>query len=522
MSAAQGVATARNGSSVRLLPCTVILLLGSPGVNPAEILRELPAMYSQEVIAAEIMRAARAHPDRPALRERHRVWTYGELSTAIEGIARHMERLIPANEPLNVVMSRSGRAIATLLAASLHGHPAVLLPDGLHENELAQLIKTSHFHTVIGSSRLANVVNQAPGSADRVEEVEGMTWLIRSCQAGAPASPLDSNDFVCQLTSGSTGKPRFAVRTQDGALAEIHSIHRRLAMVPADRIVCGSSIAHSYGLFGGLLAPLSCGAEVTLAATPAEVSAAVARSRPSIVVGLASAYETLMNGEEPAIRDARYLLSAGAPLPAGLYRTFYQEFGAPIRQDYGTTETGTIAIDAPANSEEGCAGNPLEHVEIRLRDVSDIPLVGEEQGEIQVRSNATARGYLEGSGIVTCVDEEGWYGTRDAGYTRAGKLFVGRRLRDPIQTSGGSVRPEDVERAVGAMPGVVECVALQGRDDRDRPGVHLIVAGLDITAEDVSTWCAGHLDPAHIPARIEALDRLPRSPAGKLLMRYLV
>ncbi|HEY8685427.1 MAG TPA: AMP-dependent synthetase, partial [Chloroflexota bacterium] len=141
-------------------------------------------------------------------------------------------------------------------------------------------------------------------------------------------------------------------------------------------------------------------------------------------------------------------------------------------------------------------------------------------GEILVRSPALARGYLAGGTLSPCTDEFGWYNTQDAGSWVSGSLCVSRRLRPLITINGERVSLDQVERAIQDMPGVTEVVVSPGTD----PGRTMLVAGVAgyiRSPEEVRTWCLQRLPRNWVPDRIAVFDRLPRSPAGKIVNRYI-
>jgi long-chain acyl-CoA synthetase len=102
-----------------------------------------------------------------------------------------------------------------------------------------------------------------------------------------------------------------------------------------------------------------------------------------------------------------------------------------------------------------------------------------------------------------------------------GRLRVGRRLRRPIMIGGVAIRPETIERLIEALPGVREAAVLQIRDGEDRPALKAVVAAPGLEAEAVRAWCRDHLPREQQPAAVEIRENLPRSPAGKVLHKYM-
>jgi acyl-CoA synthetase (AMP-forming)/AMP-acid ligase II len=219
-------------------------------------------------------------------------------------------------------------------------------------------------------------------------------------------------------------------------------------------------------------------------------------------------------GEGPGVRRPRWLLSAGAPLPQGLFQRALERFGQPIRQDYGTTETGTIAIDSSAEVTEGVAGAPLEHMEVKLGSSGP-------GGEVLVRSPAVSSGYLTEEGLEPDIDADGWYHTGDIGTVEDGGLRLTSRLMSPILVGEQSVDPASVERILKDLPGVREAIVVAAPDGIDRQILKaVVVAESKKRAEIEAALRACLLDP-HVPARVEIREDLPTSPAGKILRKYL-
>jgi acyl-CoA synthetase (AMP-forming)/AMP-acid ligase II len=143
-----------------------------------------------------------------------------------------------------------------------------------------------------------------------------------------------------------------------------------------------------------------------------------------------------------------------------------------------------------------------------------------EQSEIQVRSEAVALGYLLDGAVVSGLDAGGWYHTHDAGSLAAGVLRVGRRIRPPMCIGRTPVDPEELEATIVRVPGVREAVVLPVQRG-DTAHVRAVVAtSLDarVLAERLTTA----LPPDRLPKEIEVVDALPKSPAGKVLQKYLV
>jgi acyl-CoA synthetase (AMP-forming)/AMP-acid ligase II len=192
-----------------------------------------------------------------------------------------------------------------------------------------------------------------------------------------------------------------------------------------------------------------------------------------------------------------------------------ERFGKPIRQDYGTTETGTIAIDEAIDVREGIAGVPLEHMEVRLSGPGS-------EGEILVRSSAVSSGYLTENGLEDCSDADGWYHTGDIAGIKGGQLRLTSRLVSPILVGEQAIDPGAVERLLMTLPSVKDAAVVATLDRSGRRALKAVVVTENVDKQEIETCLRARLPGSHVPAEVELRAELPRSPAGKVLRKYLV
>jgi long-chain acyl-CoA synthetase len=123
-----------------------------------------------------------------------------------------------------------------------------------------------------------------------------------------------------------------------------------------------------------------------------------------------------------------------------------------VIQGYGLTEsTSLISVNHPLKPGKGSIGKALPGREIRLDD----------DGEILVRGDNIAAGYLQASGLRPVL-EKGWFHTGDLGaIDEGGNLYFKGRKKGVIVTAEGmKVHPEDLESALRRQPEVGDCVVI--------------------------------------------------------------
>jgi len=157
-----------------------------------------------------------------------------------------------------------------------------------------------------------------------------------------------------------------------------------------------------------------------------------------------------------------------APLSPAL-EDYWKRLGFVVIQGYGLTETAPIVtLNHPFKTSTGSVGTAIAGVEIKIAD----------DGEILVRGDNVSTGYYQPSadGLQPSAMAEGgrlmadgWLHTGDIGEQDSnGRLFIRGRKKEMIVTPEGlNVFPDDVERAVNAVKGVVES-AVVGAAERAR------------------------------------------------------
>jgi long-chain acyl-CoA synthetase len=205
----------------------------------------------------------------------------------------------------------------------------------------------------------------------------------------------------------------------------------------------------------------------------------------------------------------------GAQLDEGL-EEFWRRLGFAVIQGYGLTETAPIVTwNHPFKIKYGTVGRPLGDAQVRIAD----------DGEILVRGSAVTSGYLNAPEQTRAAFEGGWFHTGDIGsLDDTGHLHIRGRKKDVIVAAEGvKVFPEDVERALEAVPGVREA-AVVGRRVDGTEHVHAVLVlarGTEPTAvvREANARLESH---QRIQEFSEWSGALPRTEAIRKVKRHLI
>ena len=329
-------------------------------------------------------------------------------------------------------------------------------------------------------------------------------------------------------TSGTTGEPKIAVRPGPCAVAEAEHYIETMDIDSRDTILTVAPMSHAYAygccVMNSLIANCNLASmrqfnprlvEKAFEAYPITILPAVPAMVDLMLIGRGTRWE----------QPPRHLLTAGAPLGIRTAREARKKLLVSIRPLYGTTETGGISVAVDADEEIGaCVGPAMKGVESRLRLLpQEEEGIDEGLGVLEIRSSSMMSGYLRPEGVDNSLIDDGWFSTEDLAWIdEHGALNLRGRQSDMINVFGMKVVPSEVEDVIAAFPGVLDVKVYSGRH---RSGSQLVKAAVaadeKFDIEELRKHCKNQLVHYKRPEVIARLDRLPRSPAGKILKSQL-
>lgn len=481
-------------------------------------------------IVGKIEEAARSFSRRPALIDRDRVLTFQALHQEVCACSDLLSAHgAGSRQAVVLLMSNFATSIIGLLGTARTKSVAILIPSTLSAVELqcywrdtgSRLVLSPSTHRSLVEAAGGRMIARGPGNLE-VFEID----------VPRPTKEVYPGDFIGQLTSGVDQPSKLAIRTHAAVWSEIQDFADEIGLGADDSSLVLPSVAHSYGLIGGTLAPLCRGGRVILLQDfrGEEVLELIRVERPSILYAVPFMYRTFAAAPQAGLADMdslRLCFSAGGPLPRDVDDEFARRFGLRICQDYGTTEVGVICVRLTWTPElQGSVGRPIRGRVVTIADASRRPLAPGEVGEVIVQSPALARGYLGTSPRTEAAPgpsiEGGRLITGDLGWmSEEGNLFLTGRKNRIIRVAGVAVDTAEIEGAIAVLPGVKE-VAVVGVPHAEKGEVvKAVVAAEGLTTAEVVEHCRRHMEGIKVPEIVEFRPALPRTPAGKILRRAL-
>jgi long-chain acyl-CoA synthetase len=490
-------------------------------------------------LGAVLLQAANTAPDDPAVVGPGRE-LFGSLATRSGRLAA---RLAPQIQPGDRVALLAGNELAFVhayLATLTAGGVAVPVNGASPSLEVARELGVVQPAMVVASPAFADLARRA--CAQCAMDIPLFVYDVDDAQQlpADPCSPVTraSDDLAVLLfTAGTAGAPKPAMLTHGSLLANLQQMqaHPGLRVNRDDIALAVLPLFHVFGLNVVLGLALMAGGCVSLVDHfhPSETLTRVRVDRVTVIAAVPAIFEAWL-ALDPAAAPAdafehvRLSVSGAAPLRPELVAAMRSRFAIDVHDGYGLTEASPVVTTSAivAQPRSGSVGPPLPGVEVRLADVDGQDVLLGDPGEILVRGPNVFAGYWgDPETTARVLDTDGWLHTGDVGVADDdGWLALVERVKDVIIVSGFNVYPGEVESVIAQHDDVAD-VAVIG-EPHPRTGetvVAYVVAkpGRHPDPVELLRHAGRRLARYKLPTRVELVDELPRSFAGKLLRREL-
>lgn len=336
-----------------------------------------------------------------------------------------------------------------------------------------------------------------------------------------PAAPV-----AMTFTGGTTGRPKGAVVSHNARYVSAASTAREHRITEEDVVGVVVPMFHAVGLMIWYQAAILRGSTSVILRRwdPAEFIAATERHGISSVFLVPVQVRDLLRCpafNRKRLASLKNIGVGGAPTPPGLIEECRDALPhCGYTDHYGQSETGPLTILKPEETEAhpGTVGRPAEGVELRIVDADGNPVPAGTVGELATRGPYLMEGYFEDEGETARYFRDGWGRTGDLGRAdKDGYVTLVGRSREIIISGGFNIHPSEVETALASHPAVEDCTVFGVPDDRwGEAPIAYVVAGADVSAEDLIAHCTDRLARYKRPREIVFAPTIPRTPSGKV------
>jgi 1-acyl-sn-glycerol-3-phosphate acyltransferase len=481
---------------------------------PVEPLREAePAPATIKTLVEMLVWHAQRHPDRPHVRvlrnQAEETLTCAELLRESQTVAAGLQALgIRPGQSVAIMLPTSRDYFVSFFGVLLAGAVPVPIYPPARPSQIEDHVRR---HTGILANAAATALITVPEAKPvarllraRLERM-ARVCIVEELKADASAfrapAVAAADTALMQYTSGSTGNPKGVVLTHANLLANIRAVGDGVRAEPTDVFVSWLPLYHDMGLIGAWLAtlyhaiPLVVMSPVTFLLRPSRWLWAIHRYRGTLSASPNFGYELCLrriaddeiegldlsslrvafNGAEavsPATVDRfcerfrRHGFRREAMMPVyGLAECAVGLAFPPLnrgplidrvqRDAFVTTRRAAAAApeDLTALRFVAC-GQPLPGYEIRVADETGRELPERVEGRVQFRGPSTTSGYFRNPEATRKLFVGDWLDSGDLGYIAEGDVFITGRIKDIIIHAGRNIYPDEVEEAVGDLPGI--------------------------------------------------------------------
>jgi fatty-acyl-CoA synthase len=366
-------------------------------------------------------------------------------------------------------------------------------------------------------------------------------WLARADSRGIELPGDEDAMIAVNYTSGTTGRPKGVVYTHRGAYLNAVSVALEFGLSASSWHLWTLPMFHCNGwsLTWGVT---TVGAtSVCLPSFGADQALdLIARYPVTHLCGAPVVLSELARaGGRRAFVSGRLVRAAvgGAP-PAKETIAAVQDMGIQVTHLYGLTETYgpslvceyqegwtdlPPAVLAGRLSRQGVPTVSVADVRVADAQLVPVPADGRTVGEILVRSNTVAAGYLDDEQATAEAFRGGWFHTGDLAVLHPdGYVELTDRSKDVIISGGENIASVEVEKVLAAHPQVLEAAVVAVPDRRwgERPVAFVTTADGEVTERELTDFVRERLAHFKAPDRVY-FEALPKTSTGKIQKHVL-
>ena len=491
-------------------------------------------MYSS--ITAAILENSRRFPEKIAVADKDRQYTYEELKRAACRMARWLETAgVEPGDSVLAECTQDADYLVLDLACGFAGAVFVPLEKKATEERVSRVYAATGARCIIGRTDYSRGGKFYDLSAVLEESLAFADDGAEYCEGTEGQAPGERRAAEILFTTGTTGQPKGIVISDRANVAIAENISAGVRMTPDTVELVPLPLSHSHGL-RTCYANLFSGATVVLADGVMNVG---------LFFRLMDTYGVNALDLSPTIAQLLLKIARkGLEQHAGGIE--YMEIGTAFLEDstkqqlkalfpnarlynfYGSTEAGrSCVLDFNAFDDTGCIGYPSKNASFLIVDErrQEMESSKKNPGLIAVSGSMMMNGYFGSEELTRETLVNGVLYTSDLGYIdQEGRVYVLGRKDDVINYKGIKIAPEEIEETAAKYAGVADCCCVPMADPvcGQVPKLFLSAdAPEKFDNKDFMDYLRRNLEPGRIPAEVEIIDKIPRSANGKLQRKRL-
>jgi acyl-CoA synthetase (AMP-forming)/AMP-acid ligase II len=480
-------------------------------------------------------------PDKAALRWGDHVRTYAELRARSLSLARALRKagLKPGDRVAAHFLNR-GETFELYFACAYAGLTLVPVNFRLVAREIDLILSDCSPGIVFTQADLAPQALEAAGDRRVVCVPDDESGDEYEAMASGPPlePPFERTDLqVILYTSGTTGRPKGAMLSHLNVMWFALQQAALYAFMDSDMVMMLMGPTYNTaGINEQSIPTFVVGGTVTVHPsrgwTPQVSSRLIDQWGVTHTLIYPSMMEPFLEADREqriGLESLRFALSGGENCPPATVARWRRRWPHVVLMiAYGMTEGGVVTglMGDEIDRQEGSVGRAFGGQTLKVADEHGNSLPVGQTGVVWTAAPSVISGYWNAPVLTEDKIRDGWLLTGDAGHLdEDGYLYIDGRTRDLIISKGQNIYPAEVENVLSEHADILENSVVGVPDPEWGEAVCAVVVvkpGRSLSEDDVVDFVRERLASYKKPRSVVFVDRLPRSPAEKVLKNDLV
>ncbi|TQC49657.1 long-chain-fatty-acid--CoA ligase [Rhodococcus sp. WS4] len=488
-------------------------------------------------------RTAAAHPDRTAVVDGDRRFTYAQFHNRCRQLAGALAP-IAHGRPVAVLAPNTHVILEAHFGVPWAGVPLVTINTRLSADEVIYILEHSEAAVLIYDPQFDELISAVidkmaqPPQVLRAGPGDGGNYEATLAAAQPTAiAPTDERALLSiNYTSGTTGRPKGVMYHHRGAYLQALAMVNHTGMSASSAYLWTLPMFHCNGWTFPWAVTAAAATHICLPKVdPHQAWRLIEQESVTTICGAPAVLSMLVHADQAQPgRDTPVTFVTGGAPPSPTILAAAKSLHFDVVHAYGLTETYGPAMlcewqpewdalpeerQALLRARQGVAN--IVGTSARVIDTTgqNVPPDGTTIGEIALRGNNVMLGYFKDPDATAAAAPDGWFRTGDLGVLHPdGYLQLRDRSKDVIISGGENITSIEVEQAIASHPAVLEVAVIGAPDDHwgEVPVAYVTLhSNASADEQEIIEHVKNRLARFKAPKRV-IFGELPRTSTGKI------